>query len=144
MLSCGQSRGMQIIKEFPKQLINDHTGLKNKKWQDHGYPWEGKRTETPLSSPLFSSPERGLRGDEQKASLLSPIPQFHHFLVPCLPCWAYFCRMKKKQTNQPCHYQDAFFFLFFFLFFFFLALVGFYWHKSTKIKIFTNHLFWTL
>ena len=53
---------MKILKEFPKQLINDRKSLKKKKCQDHGYPWEEKRTEMLLSSPLFPSPEKGLRG----------------------------------------------------------------------------------
>lgn len=69
-------------KRISKTTYNDHKDLKNKKWQDHGYPWEGKRTEIPLSSPLFSSPERGLRGRWAEGISSLPHPSVSSFLSP--------------------------------------------------------------
>ena len=63
---------MKILKEFPKQLINDRKSLKKKKCQDHGYPWEEKRTEMLLSSPLFPSPEKRTKGEMSRRHLFSP------------------------------------------------------------------------
>lgn len=69
-------------KRISKTTYYDHKDLENKKWQDHGYPWEGKRTEIPFSSPLFSSLERGLRGRWAEGISSLPHPSVSSFLSP--------------------------------------------------------------